>query len=618
MAEKPKIPDFPTLPDFGQMITQACEVVASVRGIPYDFNGTLSLENKFVVLFKTVKEMFTAQDELVKSYKDLYDFINNYFDNLDVQEEVNKKVDELAKDGTLLQLIKPYIVNNANPIMVNSTSMMNDSNKIYVLSNNMHIYYWNGTTFTDSGNIYGISDNLHGHGLLFYSLESTPAEFRDLNNLLPNTVYWYAFRNGINNTPVSDFAGAVITFSYSNSAKAIAQLAISYENVLYYRLYQAAKWTSWNIPIENYMHGYGRLFYSLESTPAEFRDLNNLLPNTVYWYAFRNGINNTPVSDFAGAVITFSYSSSAKAMAQLAISYENVLYYRLYQANKWTSWATVNNNKTYYVGFPEHVNNYNSVIECLNAVKNDNEHKTIYIKSGTYDLLAEIGGMSYINSATGNWDEVQPVVSNVDIIGVGNVVLNFKLETTDYSHWWLFSALNVRGNVKLENITINSAKCRYSIHDESGTLYPDSVKKYINVKCYQDNTDYGGACVGCGYSMNTISTFINCVFQNTKTNAFSVHENGNCQLQFENCILTCGDDDYALRLSQVGYNYLYAYISNCFVTGLNIRDEIKDSTDNGNTEIKLINTYHKKFLSEYPKNESKVISYNYTGDITEL
>lgn len=91
MAEKPTIPDFPNLPDFGQMITQACELVASVRGIPYDFNGALSLENKFVILFKTVKEMFEAQTSLIKSYKELYEFIKSYFDNLDVQEEINKK-----------------------------------------------------------------------------------------------------------------------------------------------------------------------------------------------------------------------------------------------------------------------------------------------------------------------------------------------------------------------------------------------------------------------------------------------------------------------------------------------------------------------------------------------
>lgn len=114
MAEKPTIPDFPTLPDFGQMITQACEVVASARGIPYEFNGTLSLENKFVVLFKTVKEMFDAQDELVKSYKALHDFINQYFSNLDLQNEVNKKIEEMEKSGELLNLLKPTVSNEVS------------------------------------------------------------------------------------------------------------------------------------------------------------------------------------------------------------------------------------------------------------------------------------------------------------------------------------------------------------------------------------------------------------------------------------------------------------------------------------------------------------------------
>ena len=114
MAEKPTIPDFPNLPDFGHMITQACEVVASARGIPYDFNGTLSLENKFVVLFKTVKEMFEAQDELVKSYKALYDFINQYFSNLDLQNEVNKKIEAMKESGELLNLLKPTVSNEVS------------------------------------------------------------------------------------------------------------------------------------------------------------------------------------------------------------------------------------------------------------------------------------------------------------------------------------------------------------------------------------------------------------------------------------------------------------------------------------------------------------------------
>lgn len=109
MATKPNIPDFPDLPDVGNMIAQACELIANIRGIPYDFNGTLSLENKFTVLFKTVQEMFQAQESLVKSYKDLYDFINTYFANLDVQSEVNKKIQSMVEDGSLLTLIAPTI-----------------------------------------------------------------------------------------------------------------------------------------------------------------------------------------------------------------------------------------------------------------------------------------------------------------------------------------------------------------------------------------------------------------------------------------------------------------------------------------------------------------------------
>ena len=177
MADKPTIPDFPTLPDFSQMITQACEVVASVRGIPYDFNGTLSLENKFVLLFKTVKEMFTAQDELVKSYKALYDFINAYFDNLDVQEEVNKKIQTMAEDGSLLTLIIPTITsktsewlrenitNPVNPPIDKSLTIENAAadaktvgNKIADLNDNLNFITHSITTTAKVYNV--LSENM--------------------------------------------------------------------------------------------------------------------------------------------------------------------------------------------------------------------------------------------------------------------------------------------------------------------------------------------------------------------------------------------------------------------------------------------------------------------------
>ena len=105
MADKLTIPNFPNLPDFGQMITQACEVIANVRGIPYDFNGTLSLENKFVALFKTVKEMFDAQDALVKSYKELYYFVTQFFTDENFEKVVYAALVKMKENGELEEML---------------------------------------------------------------------------------------------------------------------------------------------------------------------------------------------------------------------------------------------------------------------------------------------------------------------------------------------------------------------------------------------------------------------------------------------------------------------------------------------------------------------------------
>ena len=44
-----------------------------------------------------------------QSYQDLVTFVNTYFENLDVQEEINNKLDAMALDGSLSALLAPYI-----------------------------------------------------------------------------------------------------------------------------------------------------------------------------------------------------------------------------------------------------------------------------------------------------------------------------------------------------------------------------------------------------------------------------------------------------------------------------------------------------------------------------
>lgn len=46
---------------------------------------------------------------LTNSFNDLKEYIDNYFENLDVQEEINNKLDEMAEDGELAEIIAQYL-----------------------------------------------------------------------------------------------------------------------------------------------------------------------------------------------------------------------------------------------------------------------------------------------------------------------------------------------------------------------------------------------------------------------------------------------------------------------------------------------------------------------------
>ena len=57
--------------------------------------------------------MYSAYNQLQSfvndSYNELVGFVNDYFDNLDVQNEIDNKLDEMASDGSLTNLLAPYI-----------------------------------------------------------------------------------------------------------------------------------------------------------------------------------------------------------------------------------------------------------------------------------------------------------------------------------------------------------------------------------------------------------------------------------------------------------------------------------------------------------------------------
>ena len=62
-------------------------------------NDVIANEN---MVEQDVTNLFTA-------FTELQSYVNDYFDNLDVQDEINNKLDEMVEDGTMETLLAPYL-----------------------------------------------------------------------------------------------------------------------------------------------------------------------------------------------------------------------------------------------------------------------------------------------------------------------------------------------------------------------------------------------------------------------------------------------------------------------------------------------------------------------------
>ena len=108
---------------------------------------------------------------LTNTVNQFVDYINHYFDNLDVQNEINNKLDEMYANGQLDLLFSKYVndyveatntrltaietevqsLNDLTPTVVSSTSAMTDQDKIYLNTSDGYWYYYNGTQFVQGG-----------------------------------------------------------------------------------------------------------------------------------------------------------------------------------------------------------------------------------------------------------------------------------------------------------------------------------------------------------------------------------------------------------------------------------------------------------------------------------
>lgn len=194
--------DFDALTNYGLL----CKVVEYLNNVIANENEVTeqvtSLYNAYVSLQAYVNQEIGDFETTVNNRVDgLESYMDNYFNNLDVQQEINNKLDAMALDGSLTALISGYVdpiyqayENEINGQMTAFTNSINNSiseidtkvdnatsgspagvyasvaaltaadpnhSKIYLVTDDGKWYYYNGAAWTAGGTYQssGIADN---------------------------------------------------------------------------------------------------------------------------------------------------------------------------------------------------------------------------------------------------------------------------------------------------------------------------------------------------------------------------------------------------------------------------------------------------------------------------
>ena len=100
----------------------------------------------FCKLGKEINKIIDSENILGTQVETLTNYINNYFDNLDVQDEINNKLNDMAEQGTLQEILNETLFSTYNErvslLESKNTLIMGDSYAVGANPNNDNLTSW--------------------------------------------------------------------------------------------------------------------------------------------------------------------------------------------------------------------------------------------------------------------------------------------------------------------------------------------------------------------------------------------------------------------------------------------------------------------------------------------
>lgn len=463
--------------------------------------------------------------------------------------------------------------------------------QIAVDVNSHNIYFrtnWGGTNaWPNSWDCLSNSERtLTSYGILFWDDKHTPEKYQDLDTLDINRIYGYSGFTP-KNAPVDNFNGQVLTFGFDPSQKQLVtqiahaeNLPVNGQNNFVDQWYERHSWGTNDLSFSewkridgfNGIKAYGVLFS--RSCPDEYKDLDTLPANTIFGYDQMDDLKHSvPGLNFNGLIYNLSYiQGTGNPFVQYAIckdDYGPIIAYRNYWSNKLSPWIVDNKAIDFYVDAKNQTTDaqhFTKLVDAMWATQKTQHPVIIHIAAGTYDMYQEYGGEEYLkkldlHTNADDFKTEMPMLSNVTIIGEGNVKLNYlpDLNTAEKYPYAanIISPINVAGKFEMQNVDIEAQYGRYCIHDETSGDNANFYKshEYINVNCVYHQSlanTIGGQAYGGGFDNGQSYLFKNCSFKSEATAGLSFHNRGSCggNFIFDNCYFS--GKNYSVRFGNVG------------------------------------------------------------------
>jgi hypothetical protein len=536
------------------------------QSLPAVYDDSLSYTDLLAKMLAYLNNLVANNNSLSTDVTNAINYINTFFESTDFQEKVDDKLNRMAEDGSLSELIQPlfdaYKAQIDQTVATQNTSISNIQSQQTVLKERMDTFTQlpSGSTSGDAElqdirvGANGVTYNTAGAAVRgqYSQLKEGLVNQLDLQELYnQKTVrsvqgYYEADLNGIGtlvtNLPII-ITNIEIQTIIKGTGSAKLELLDSDKKVIVASA--TSTYTNNNKLVFNfndlYVGNYDKLWVRLYSETLLFAraecSINTYIINTSQNYVtfYANGHWN----DSNQYNYTLIFTLNGKI-----------------------------GNNTVIVGTNEKFNRIIDAVQYCNT--RPNYVWNIYIKEGTYDIYNELGGSSWysgITSAKGNMQGIS-LADNVNLIGLGKVTLQFNPsdDLATESNVPNVSVLELSDvNNKIENIKIECRNCRYGIHDETDGGKPNSTRYFKNVEITHNGVVSGTwnapVSYGCGSSDNSKFEYVDCKFNSCWLAHQSNQQTTPPNFIATNCTFNGGS--YAISLNTSGTCKANITFNNC-------------------------------------------------------